>query len=203
VAVVVEGTGFGHGRGMSQWGAYGWAVDQDKSWQWILDHYYGGTTLGDVDTSQARIRVRLLGLDNLTTVGVTAGSGNVTAQGVSGRSMYAREISPNRFELYSTTSMACPASATLVVPDGPIARGSSNSTAVRQIQTFLNAFRIDGDITLTVDGAFGPLTELRVRDWQSDQNLVVDGIWNSDDATRARQQISSASGSTTWTFRGR
>ena len=52
VAVVIEGTGFGHGRGMSQWGAYGWAVDQNKSWQWILDHYYGGTTLGNVATAQ-------------------------------------------------------------------------------------------------------------------------------------------------------
>ncbi len=201
VAVVVEGTGFGHGRGMSQWGAYGWAVDQSKSWEWILDHYYGGTTLSDVDTTQARIRVRLLGLDNLTTVGVTAGSGNVTAAGVSGRSMYAREISPNRFELYTTTSMACPSSASLVVPNGPIARGSSNSTAVSQIQTFLNAFRIAGDITIAVDGDFGPQTESRVRDWQSDQNLVVDGVWNSDDATRARQQISGASGSAAWTLR--
>ena len=207
VAVVVEGTGFGHGRGMSQWGAYGWAVDQGKSWQWILDHYYGRTTLGDVDTSQARIRVRLLGLDNLSTVGITAGSGNVTAAGVSGRSMYAREISPNRFQLYTAASMACPTSATLVVPDGPISRGSSNSAAVSQIQTFLNAFRIAGDITLTVDGDFGPLTETRLRDWQNDQNtlsnqnLGVDGIWNSDDAARARQQIGSASGSVAWTLR--
>lgn len=201
-AVVVDGTGFGHGRGMSQWGAYGWAVDHDKSWQWILDHYYGGTSLADVATAQSRIRVRLLGLDNLTTVGVTAGSGSVTAAGVSGRSMYAQETSPNRFALYSTTSMACPTSTALVVPDGPIARGSTNSTAVRQIQTFLNAFRIAGDITLTVDGAFGPLTETRLRAWQGQQDLAADGIWKLADATRARQQISSASGSNTWTFRG-
>ena len=99
----------------------------------------------------------------------------------------------------SPARLACPTSATLVVPDGPVARGSTDSTAVRQIQTFLNAFRIPGDITLTVDGDFGPLTESRVKDWQSDQGLPNDGIWNSDDATRARQQIT-ASGSANWTF---
>ncbi|MGA1219332.1 MAG: hypothetical protein ACO3XP_01690, partial [Ilumatobacteraceae bacterium] len=56
VAYVVEGTGNGHGRGLSQWGAYGWAVEQGKNWEWILDHYYGGTYLGNIDANQ-RIRV--------------------------------------------------------------------------------------------------------------------------------------------------
>ncbi len=199
VAVVVEGTGFGHGRGMSQWGAYGWAVDQNKSWQWILDHYYGGTVLGDVATSQARIRVRLLGFDNATTVGVVAGSGTVTAAGVSRAAIYTKEISANRFEVYGSTTPACPSAASLVVPNGPIAKGSSNSTAVRQIQTFLNAFRISGDSTLAVDGDFGNLTQARVSDWQGDQGLAVTGVWNTADATRARQQIASGS-SANWTL---
>ena len=48
VAYVVEGTGNGHGRGLSQWGAYGWAVERGKDWQWILDHYCAGTYLGDM-----------------------------------------------------------------------------------------------------------------------------------------------------------
>ena len=42
-SIIVEGTGNGHGRGMSQWGAYGWAVDQGWNWIQILDHYYGTT----------------------------------------------------------------------------------------------------------------------------------------------------------------
>ncbi len=32
VAIVLDGTGFGHGRGLSQWGAYGYAVDH--GWDW-------------------------------------------------------------------------------------------------------------------------------------------------------------------------
>ena len=42
---VISGRGWGHGVGMSQWGAYGYAkhgVTYDK----ILAHYYPGTTLG-------------------------------------------------------------------------------------------------------------------------------------------------------------
>ncbi len=200
VAVVVEGTGFGHGRGMSQWGAYGWAVDQNKSWQWILDHYYGGTTLGDVATSQARIRVRLLELDNTAVVGVTAGSGTVSAAGFSRASMYSREISANRFQIYGSTAMACPGGSSLVVPNGPIVKGSSDSAAVRQIQEFLNAYRISGDSLLTVDGSFGNLTDARLRDWQADQGLAVTGVWHSAEAARARQLIAGGASAVSWSL---
>jgi stage II sporulation protein D len=41
---VVEGLGFGHGVGMSQWGAYGMAL-QGKTYGEILLHYYRGVTL--------------------------------------------------------------------------------------------------------------------------------------------------------------
>ncbi|MCU1351197.1 MAG: SpoIID/LytB domain protein [Acidimicrobiales bacterium] len=43
-SVTFSGRGYGHGRGMGQWGAYGYAVDQGKDWRWILDHFYGGTS---------------------------------------------------------------------------------------------------------------------------------------------------------------
>ena len=43
-AFLVKGSGFGHGHGMSQYGAYG-AARKGKSWQQILTFYYPGTTL--------------------------------------------------------------------------------------------------------------------------------------------------------------
>ena len=43
-SVTLRGHGFGHGRGMGQWGALGYAVDHGWSGTQILDHYYGGTT---------------------------------------------------------------------------------------------------------------------------------------------------------------
>ena len=198
IAVVIDGTGYGHGRGMSQWGAYGWAVDEGKSWQWILDHYYGGTTLSDVATAQTRIRVRLTALDGKSIVGVTSHSGNVTAAGQTRKSIYANEVSPNRFQLYGSNSTACPTSSALTVPNGPIIKGSSNDSAVRQIQLFLNAYRISGDATLTVDGDFGNLTEARLKDWQRDQALISSGIWDDNDAARARSLIGSSEGAVAW-----
>jgi SpoIID/LytB domain protein len=45
VTWVVRGHGFGHGVGMSQYGAYGYA-EHGKGYRFILAHYYTGTTIG-------------------------------------------------------------------------------------------------------------------------------------------------------------
>jgi stage II sporulation protein D len=50
----VQGHGFGHGRGMSQYGAYG-AASQGGSAQQILDFYYPGTGSGSASLSQIRV----------------------------------------------------------------------------------------------------------------------------------------------------
>jgi stage II sporulation protein D len=48
VSWVVHGRGFGHGVGMSAYGAYGYAL-HGKSYQFILGHYFSGTTIGTVE----------------------------------------------------------------------------------------------------------------------------------------------------------
>jgi SpoIID/LytB domain protein len=50
----VTGRGWGHGVGMSQWGAYGYARHGWR-WQRILTHYYTGTTLGDAPLAKVRV----------------------------------------------------------------------------------------------------------------------------------------------------
>jgi stage II sporulation protein D len=45
VSWVVHGRGFGHGVGMSAYGAYGYALE-GKSHEFILGHYFQGTTIG-------------------------------------------------------------------------------------------------------------------------------------------------------------
>jgi stage II sporulation protein D len=54
VTFVVSGRGWGHGVGMSQWGAYGFAT---RGWTYdrILAHYYRGTTLGAAPVSRVRV----------------------------------------------------------------------------------------------------------------------------------------------------
>ncbi len=64
-AVVVDGRGWGHGRGMGQYGALGYAVDEGWSSSQILDHYYGGTVAGAVAPQD--IGIRLLSRDNAAT----------------------------------------------------------------------------------------------------------------------------------------
>jgi SpoIID/LytB domain protein len=54
---VVSGAGFGHGTGLSQYGAYGFAK-HGVGYAAILAHYYTGTTLGT--TADATVRVLLL-----------------------------------------------------------------------------------------------------------------------------------------------
>ena len=200
VSVIIDGTGNGHGRGMSQWGAYGWAVDRGWNWEQILDHYYGRTTMGDADTN-GTIDVQLKALDAATTVGVVSyvGAGNVNWGPHVAASMYAIEVAPNSnsFQVYSAPKQACPTVTALTVPDGPIGQGSSDTAGVTQIQIFLNTFQAPSD--LLADGLFGNQTAMRLGAWQTAQGLAVDRIWHPDDAAKARQLIASGAPTATWT----
>ncbi len=60
--LVITGKGFGHGRGLGQWGAYGYATLQGWSSRQILDHYYGGTIAGGLSPTSA-LGVRITNLD--------------------------------------------------------------------------------------------------------------------------------------------
>lgn len=57
VSWVVHGHGFGHGVGMSAYGAYGYA-NHGKGYRFILGHYYSGTTIGTL-TKPSVVRVLL------------------------------------------------------------------------------------------------------------------------------------------------
>jgi stage II sporulation protein D len=81
VSWVVEGRGFGHGVGMSQYGAYGYAT-HGKSHRFILSHYYSGTTLGELTGTRV---VRVL-------VGISPG--DVEFSGA--RSACGKALSPSR-----------------------------------------------------------------------------------------------------------
>ena len=57
VSWIVHGRGFGHGVGMSAYGAYGFAK-HGKGYRFILGHYYRGTTIGTLDKPRV-VRVLL------------------------------------------------------------------------------------------------------------------------------------------------
>lgn len=89
--VSFTGHGYGHGRGLSQYGAYGYATTYSWSYTRILSHYYGGTTL--TNQANSAITVRLMAWEGRTMMVTSAtkfsiggvaipagGSGAVTAR---------------------------------------------------------------------------------------------------------------------------
>ena len=86
---MIKGAGYGHGIGMSQYGAYGYAK-HGFDYRQILAHYYSDTTLASVSP---RPEVRVLLQSGRSSASVT---GAVSASG--------RKLSPNR--TYSATRAA-------------------------------------------------------------------------------------------------
>lgn len=121
VSVVIDGRGNGHGIGLSQWGAYGYAVDHGWTAAQILDHYYGGTVAATVPLDTT-IRVRLQNLDGAQTA-LAVDDGALLVSGVSGgpwKSVLLRETATaNVYAVWARAdTVRCPASAT-----DPIAGG--------------------------------------------------------------------------------
>ena len=79
--VTLSGHGFGHGHGMSQWGAYGAASVGKLSWQNILAFYYPGTKLTKLANTTIRVRLDAVGSGTLyvpNAVGLNLASGSGT-----------------------------------------------------------------------------------------------------------------------------
>ena len=74
--LVIDGRGWGHGIGMSQYGAYGYALREGRDHRFILGHYYTGTTLGDAPGTRMRV---------LLQVSRTPSVGGATAARAAGR----------------------------------------------------------------------------------------------------------------------
>src|ERR1051325_4459655 len=77
--LVVTGRGWGHGVGMSQWGAEGYAR-HGATWQRILAHYYPGTKLAPSPISRIRVLLAAgqpqVGIARPAAVKVFDGTGN-------------------------------------------------------------------------------------------------------------------------------
>lgn len=78
--VVLQGHGAGNGVGLGQWGAYGYATTDHESWEWIVAHYYAGTTLEPLAgaTDAEDIDVDLTQLDKATVTQVKAAQAGAT-----------------------------------------------------------------------------------------------------------------------------
>jgi len=95
--VDLVGHGFGHGRGMGQFGSLGYAL---KGWNYerILDHYYGGTKMGTVPDGD--ITVHLTKFDGLDVI-VSQENGHLQVSGIPGqfKALRARKVGANLYRV--------------------------------------------------------------------------------------------------------
>lgn len=134
-SITLDGHGYGHGIGLSQYGALGYAIDFGWSSAQILDHYYGGTVASTAPNSD--ITVRIAALDNAQTavvhdkgVLIIDGVAPVAGQPASWRSLVAREAADGHYRVWGRfDANVCPAATanlddpaggwTVVIADQP------------------------------------------------------------------------------------
>lgn len=105
---VIRGAGFGHGVGMSQYGAYGFAK-HGKSHRFILRHYYTGTALTQL-SADPTVRV-------LMQTGSTSFSGGSSASGRALNPSTTYSVSPTGI---GRVALKSPAGRTLKTFDSPL-----------------------------------------------------------------------------------
>lgn len=111
VTINLEGRGWGHGLGLSQWGAYGYAVEKGWTAAQILDLYYGNTVSGTLPADSV-VSVRLQALDGAPTAVVSEG-GRLEIVGVSAtmwKSVVSVEVSEGVYAVWARAdAQVCPA----------------------------------------------------------------------------------------------
>jgi SpoIID/LytB domain protein len=149
--IVFDGRGYGHGRGMSQWGAYGFAVDYGADYQSILNLYYGGTTaagdagnpLVDVELLSTRAREAIITGPGLAVNGVPIGRDAVRIRG----------IASNTFEVSVGDSCGGPWTVWTGTASGVVSTGATVSGEIRMCEgNQIRAYR--GDMVIVDGGGF-------------------------------------------------
>jgi len=142
-AIVVRGHGYGHGRGLSQYGALGWATKFSKTWQDILSFYYdNGHVISAIVGSDSKmlpggnITVRLQAQDSVNT-SVISDNGTLTwlGRGGSYSGLVAVPTGRNVYSVFGSASPTCavssvPAAYTKIADNvpGPVEFGTLNGS---------------------------------------------------------------------------
>ena len=106
------GHGWGHGRGLSQFGAYGYAVDHGWTGSQILDRYYGGTRTGLAADARQRVFLTAQTGKDLV-VANTLGTMTTSADGYKAtfKALRIQRVDNTHFKLFTGQTCAGPWSA--------------------------------------------------------------------------------------------
>jgi SpoIID/LytB domain protein len=180
-SVTFDGGGYGHGIGLSQWGAYGYAVDDGWSATQILDRYYAGTVAATVSAQD--VTVRMLLHDDRQTAAVHDG-GALLVDGFSPegpwRSVVVREMGGVYRVFARADAMVCPAEGSAV--DG--------STGWTQLTGSAATVTIRTSTDATASAAYGDLISLcepngRVRSYRG----IIRAVNGTEGENRTVNQV--------------
>src|SRR4051812_20342677 len=93
--LVVGGRGWGHGVGLSQYGAYGYALREGRDVRFILGHYYTGSSYGTAPNARMRARLKRTRVPRI--------SGATLAKSVTGRRVRLAAAHVYRFKALDKT----------------------------------------------------------------------------------------------------
>ena len=132
-AWVIKGRGFGHGVGLSQYGAYGYA-QHGRDYKQILDHYYRNTKVAKAKGKRVRV---LLG--SQSNIGFSHA-----------RSACGRDLNPDKDYAFALSGSR----ATLLAPNGSKLRSCGKEARAKGSRTVsIDGFgRYRGDLIASVDG---------------------------------------------------
>ena len=186
LGVIIRGKGNGHGRGMSQFGAFAWATRLGSTWQGIIDFYYGGggrtlTPLTQADaglTPGGVMSVRLEVHDGKQTA-VVSDTKTLSWTGQSGTygSMIARPVATNTFNIYASPNIQCGSSTG--TPSGFTLIGSNIRGPVDFVTT--NGSNPAAIAPTDLVGLCEPATsanKARIRYYRGGIRATVDGLNN-------------------------
>ncbi|HET7482308.1 MAG TPA: SpoIID/LytB domain-containing protein, partial [Actinomycetota bacterium] len=144
--VIIDGGGWGHGIGMSQYGAYGRALRGDSAKK-ILQHYYSGSDVATRDMSFIRVGL-LQGRTEITasSAPMSAGGGLVVfkVQGTKGRIAKGGPDATFRVVRSGTGGMRIYKNGNLVKKDGHRVFGSSSTPVVMKYEMHDSLVSIGG-----------------------------------------------------------
>lgn len=165
--VTFTGHGYGHGRGMGQWGAYGYAT-AGASYQDIVRHYYGGTSLSTQPNGP--VTVRLSAQDGQDLVVTSGRDFSVAGVPVSAGSAARVTAQPDgTFVLSTSHGCAAPTVWTTTVPDSRVMGGvepGSDLQAMLSLCTPTGTRQYRGELSVvSVGGSQRTVNTVRMEDY--------------------------------------
>ena len=146
--LVVDGHGWGHGVGMSQYGAYGYALREGRDARFILAHYYTGSSYGTAPAARMRVRLKRNRVQRISGATVARAANGRRVKLVETRIYRVQQVATNKLQIVNASNGNT--RAKLVAP--VTVTGGANTTVRGVAENGLRNGIYRGRIVLSRDG---------------------------------------------------